>query len=361
MISSVACGRFELAIFAAKYARERIFVLKAGLIIGLITTVFLQVLVVVFQNQLNQQTDSHLITVLTLTPIAGLFLSYFTLFTNFCSREGAFSEVAYAKVFRSSLTVSAQFLSIYLPHLGLVIGEAVGRFLSLFPLMIAKSSLLLKKRFSYNNLRYVLKRHSKFLKVSTPSAIVNVLVLQSPVLMLGSLYGLDVAGFYFLAQRLVAAPMALIGTSVGQVMSSEISRYWLTDKERCLYFYLKGTKKLMLLSLPPIALLAIISPFLFPFFLGYEWKITGYFVSALSLMFLGQFVVTPFINIISIAQRQELGFYWDFGRLILVLFSIFVPFYSEQSALAAVSCYSITMAISYLILHNMLLNIVGTK
>ena len=77
--------------------------------------------------------------------------------------------------------------------------------------------------------------------LSSGSALLNTLGLQAPILMLIALYGTQVGGFLYLAQRVAALPITLLARSVGQVYFAEAARLTREDPPQLRSLFLRTT------------------------------------------------------------------------------------------------------------------------
>ncbi len=95
-----------------------------------------------------------------------------------------------------------------------------------------------------------------------------------PQVLLAALYGLGPAGQFALATRIVAAPVRILGDSVGQVFYARIGLLHRDGRDICEPI-VRSTLLMAALGAAPFAALAAIAPWGFPIVFGSEWRQGG--------------------------------------------------------------------------------------
>src|SRR5690606_34403638 len=108
----------------------------------------------------------------------------------------------------------------------------------------------------------------RFPLLSSAANVLNSVGLYLPNIMLAAFYGAEVAGWYTLGQRILGAPMTLIGTSVTQVYLSEISRYMNEDRTKLYAIFIKTVRNVSLFGFVVVVLLVLFAPPMFSLFFG---------------------------------------------------------------------------------------------
>lgn len=208
------------------------------------------------------------------------------------------------------------------------------------------------------------RRYRKFPLYMSWGSLVNAASLQLPALVLGVLYGANVAGWFALGQRMIALPMTLIGTSVGQVYFGAASQLWHDNPEGLNRLFTKTAGNLFLIGGIPLLLVGISGPWLFEFVMGGEWRTSGEFVQLLVPMFLSQFVVSTLSQTILVLERPDIQSYWDIIRLLVVMSLFLAAFILGFTPQTTIGLYSLSMCMMYIILfllNKMLLKRIRDK
>jgi O-antigen/teichoic acid export membrane protein len=69
------------------------------------------------------------------------------------------------------------------------------------------------------------------------------------MIFLPKLYGIDISGYFFLANKLIVIPSSLIGISISQVFFQQMSLKK-NKGSKCWPFFIKTVKKLIYIGLP---------------------------------------------------------------------------------------------------------------
>jgi len=167
-----------------------------------------------------------------------------------------------------------------------------------------------------------------------PANVASQLVSNAPPILLGSLFGAEVAGQYGMAYRLIFAPIAIVSLSLGHVFTSEVCSGAKTRAVKAL------ASKIFLVSLglvcAPILLAGALAPSFAAPLLGAKWAATGQIAFALSVLASAQALATPFVEITSIYRFQMLRFKVELQTGALVFAAIFIGANMQMSALATI-------------------------
>src|SRR5699024_11076357 len=106
-------------------------------------------------------------------------------------------------------------------HVGLSAGRVLGLLTSCLPLV--RSSFVYWRAPGWTRATTLFRDYWQYPLLFTPSALLNVLGAQMPLLLVASAYASDVVGQLGMAQRIALIPTALIGAAVSQVFASEMA------------------------------------------------------------------------------------------------------------------------------------------
>jgi O-antigen/teichoic acid export membrane protein len=163
-------------------------------------------------------------------------------------------------------------------------------------------------------------------------------------------YSARIAGFIFLAERVVARPLSMIGTSILQVFVGEAGRMVTADPAKLRARFYQVTNRQFWLSLGWIAFANVAGAALFPTVFGSDWGEAVVYLQAMSLGYLAQAIVLPVFHTLQILEKQTIAAAWQLGRLVLVVITFALAITFDLSAATTIFCYSATQAISCTIL-----------
>jgi O-antigen/teichoic acid export membrane protein len=163
---------------------------------------------------------------------------------------------------------------------------------------------------SRRRLAVVARRYKDFPLYATPQNVLNAISQGVPVLMLAQSFGSAPAGFYALAIRLMQAPMNLVLDPLRQVLFQKATEIHHTGGDlRKLHF--RATMLLFAVGLIPAAILFLLCPTLFGWFLGEQWRPAGLYGRWLTVWLFITFCNPPSGLIARILRQQRNLLFFD--------------------------------------------------
>lgn len=296
--------------------------------------------------------DTGSSTYILFLPLATLGSGWFQVLSFAAVRRGRFHRTARGRV--------AQGVSMVVVQLGLgvvgvgEIGLVAGLTISWLVAVLAFTASATAR--AWRSLRAVprremasaARRYRSFALYGTWSGLFNRLALEAPPLFLAALYGAPAAGFFIVAERVIAAPSDLIGNSVLQVYFNEAARLRREDPAQLPRLLRRTLAKMTLIALPPTIAVAALGPWLFSFVLGAEWWTAGVYARLLSVALAAAVAVTPIVATFFVAERQDLLFWRDLVRFGAVCAGFAISRVVGLDDVGAVAVYSIVLAISFI-------------
>ena len=241
-------------------------------------------------------------------------------------RQRQFDRITQSKVGQGFAIASSQLLMGWLGAgaagliVGNVLGRAVGALILFFGLLKTGGEYF--RSISLERVKQAAWRYRRFPLISSWSGLLNQGGLQLPTLLFASFFGVEVAGWYGLAQRMAGVPITLVAYSVSQVYFGEASRLRNEDPTAMRSLFLRVASRLLLFVGAPMLLLGLTAPWVFGFVFGEQWRLSGWYIVLLLPMFLGQIVVRPLSQSLNILERQDIQLYWDIARLLTIVLVI---------------------------------------
>src|SRR5262249_39752483 len=149
--------------------------------------------------------------------------------------------------------------------------------------------------------------------------LLNSISVSLAPLMLSTLYGPTVVGWFALAQRVVARPLQVVENSVSQVYIRHAAQLRAERPTELLWFHLKVTAGMFALALPYAGVLVITGPWLFSAIFGDIWHSAGVYTRILAVGILFEIALSPTSHVLSVLRRQDLFLMTEIVRF-LVLF-----------------------------------------
>lgn len=191
------------------------------------------------------------------------------------------------------------------------------------------------------------REHRMFPFFVMPAIVASALVSNAPPILLGSIYGADIAGHCGMAYRLASAPIAIVSLSLGHIFTSEI----------CSGAGARAVKGLatkivfanVLLVCLPILVFGALAPSFAGMLLGEKWAATGQIAFAFSILAAAQALAAPFVEITSVYRFQRLRFLVELRTFALVFAAILIGAYLGMNALSSIWMMSVAGAAGMLI------------
>lgn len=227
-------------------------------------------------------------------PLACMLYAGSQLSVYVCLKADRLTWLAGLKVAQSTVTGSAQCaLAPVSQGVGLALGQVAGLFVVALPAIAnLREALAGIGRRAWLRVLASARRFSRYPKFICPNELLDALANQTPLLTIGSVFSLEVLGAYGFAQRILAAPSALVGQAVGQVFLQQIGR---RDMDH------PAIKRLMTrvwlamgaLGVLPFAALFVFGGPLFELVFGAQWRSAGEIAAASAPLLFLRFVSSP--------------------------------------------------------------------
>jgi O-antigen/teichoic acid export membrane protein len=269
----------------------------------------------------------------------------------YATSHKAFGKAAQAKIWGAGTIAFTQVLLLWAGagEAGLLAGQLVGLFVGL-----AAAAILLRPprphitpRFDAQARAYLV-RHQKFWRFSLPSNLLNGLVSQMPLFLIGMRHGALAAGLYALTQRVLAAPVSLLAASVLEVFKRE-SVHEFETLGNCRHAYRYTFKALSLLGLGPALVLLFLSPELFAWVFGPSWRPAGELAQILAPLCFLNFIASPLSYVFFVTGRQKVDLMWQVALFLMTLCAFLAPGTLRENVL----WYTIGYSALYLVYLHM--------
>lgn len=291
--------------------------------------------------------------VLLLVPITSTLFGFSAVLSQLAIRQQRYHRYAVRKLIQAIAIVTGQVALGYLlvGPIGLILGYAIGQ-LCVFISLTINSGLTSPRALglSYGGMKKVAGEYRRFPLVLAPSGLLNTLGLQAPILLVAGLYGAHVAGWFGLTQKVLAAPVALLGTSIAQVYLGELASHSREQDPR-----LKSLFRKVSLALGSIAVVLAIgilvtAPVVFDIAFGDEWRDSGVYAQLLAAGIAGQLLAAPISQTLIVLGRTTWQLGWDTLRLVATASAVLVPSALGWSATEMVATLGVALAASYILL-----------
>ena len=359
LISSVGSLRYDMAIVSAKSHQEasQLFVLSSYccLVTSLIGGVLL--IPLRFWNVLGYGNTAWWI--IPLVIICTFATSYYGLMRICLVRQRDYSAIGQVVILQNIGRAIGQVLLGVLGTggFGLIVAELVCRFSG-----ISRSFQRLRKGVLSGTLDWMPDRglavkYRTFPIVSGPSTIVNALATNLQVPVVAGLYGVDLAGQFMLVQRVFAAPMALVGGSLADVVHGRLGELAMSDPRKIRPFLFKLGCVILGVGIVPAIIACIWGPLFFSLAFGKQWLLAGEMSQWIIFWSLANIVVSPISRAVFVCGGQRSKMIYDGIVLLGVVIIPRVVCNAGLEGIHAIAWLSVFMCLSYCLYFVIILRI----
>lgn len=210
--------------------------------------------------------------------------------TNVWSKQGRYVELASLKLAQSMIAaVVAVFLGLVGISSGLLWAQVISMIAIGIVLLVVVRKVRPLKFKRIVTVAYIYRDTPKYL---FPTALLDVVTLQMPVILIAAWYGGELAGQFGMAWRLMTLPVSFAGIAVGQVFFQRFSSIW-PRAEDAKTLLLNTWKALIAIGIAPTLLIMCFGPQIFSWLLGAAWSRAGEVAAVMSPMIFCMFVSSP--------------------------------------------------------------------
>ena len=317
LLSPISSFRLEAAICIPKNNKLAANIVASSIGILLIYTVAISSILILFADKLFKQLNVlELIDYIWLIPISVFLSGIYRIFNYWAIRKKQDVKIGKTRILRAASLMLTQIVLNSLNALGLIIGHIVGQ-------SVGFVSLAKGFKLSDINLKLIIEGYKKYYKQSFISSIglyMNVITQQLPLLLIGVIFGLESAAYYFFVNKLIKSPMTMFGRTINDLILRE-------DVEKSSTFsklIFKSYEKISLFVMPVCLFIFIHGPLLFEFILDEDWKTSGIMASYLMPMMYMQIITQPFSNTFYMLKKSLILTIWQMILLCTICLSLYM-------------------------------------
>ena len=260
-----------------------------------------------------------------LLVIGIFFYSAQQFLTNLFSAQEKYQRIGYVRILNSSIFLlilifqyinKSNNLHIIEAHILSYVGSSL-LCLILLDIQLYKSKLKNIKKYLYDNKNYF--------TLDTLSSMLNTFARQIPSIILPAIVGKEIAGYYFFCQRIISAPINLIGNSVGNIFrKTSINEYKNFGNFKKVYLF--TLKRLILISISILIISQIITIDFFITVFDEKWGGAYRFFYIILILYLFKLVISPLTFSFYVTNKLH---YNLVGQILFFIFLI-SPIYITQ-------------------------------
>jgi O-antigen/teichoic acid export membrane protein len=223
---------------------------------------------------------------------------------------------------------------------GLIGADVAGRFIAagLIVVGLIPMGWSAFSRFSIREIWSAAVKFRRFPLYSMTGGLISAAMGSVVPVFIAATFGAAVMGQYALVERVILAPAAIVGASVAQSFTVQLSSLVVAGEDALPTFW-KVVAIMGAIGLAPGILLFFFSPWAFTLVFGSQWALAGDMASVVAILFVTTFAVMPVNMTLLLIQKQRQQLTWEISRFLLVFVIWFVMAKMAVAPLAALKIH----------------------
>lgn len=280
-------------------------------------------------------------------PLGVALSSFYTVLLQYATRNQRYEVLRAARVLYGFVTLVAQgvLFFFYESAVGLILGEALGRFVGVLVLarVVVVDWRLGTARVTIRSIFVAVRRHARFPRYLVAMDFLSTISRHAPVTLFAVIFGAAVAGVYGQAQRLCGAPLTLLAQAVGRVFVGRVSSAVRGKASDLRLTFREVSLRLVIMALVAVSGIAAVAAVI-PLLLSDEWQNIRPVLLLLLPSFFALFVVSPVAPSLTVLNRQRVQLVWEVARLCAVVGSILIGAHLALGFEVVLLTYSLVLA-----------------
>ena len=363
ILSSIATGRYEMAIMLPEKDEDAINVAALGIIISICLSLLMVFPAVFLNDTISEALNNKEIGFfLYFVPVVILLTGIFNVLNYLNTRKKLYKDIAKANVFKSVGLVAVQLSVGFIKSgaTGLISGQIASHFISSYRLAVNTAKNYDLTNINKSKIKAVGKRYINFPKYSMWAILANSLAQNVTNILISIYYSVATLGFYSLAQKLLGMPSTLIGRSIGQVYFQQA----VIEKQKtgkAVDTFNSTSKKLFIFSFVVFVPLYFVLPLAFEIAFGTDWRVAGEYAQ-IALPFVAmQFIAATLSNTNSVFEKQKISLIWQIGLSSISIGLILIAQVYSLDFTTFIQLFSICLFLYYAILYLIVWNVARGK
>ena len=335
--ASVVHGRYHMAIPASRDEGEAVALLVLAALLSALVSPVAVLLVAFLIGQNAGVIDGWLFV--SVAVVFTLVTALIDVFTYWRSHRQRFGVSAQNTVARAGITAGTQIVLSPVSSIGLVGGAMAGALAALAlsirdVVRFDRRSLIWP---SWKQLLGVARHYSGYPIFGVPQGLIAAVSWNVLPLLLLHFSGVDSAGQYWLAYRLLIAPVALLNGSYRQVTLPIMGR---GDRRSVTRMVRRNSLNLLLLAATVTTPIYFFGETLFAVLLGEEWRLAGAMAAWLGVGVTADIAKIPAMCMLQSKAWHRSILIWE-TTIAVVRYGVMLPFLGHGDVLTAVAIFSL--------------------
>jgi O-antigen/teichoic acid export membrane protein len=326
ILTILSCLRYELAIILPRADKEAAALFFLSVLLNIIFNLILLLIIAIGKTRILSYLNlsEKYSTYLFFVPLGNFFYSFYNSINYWLIRKKRFFSISLNKFVRRGFEGAVQVsFKIAKVSNGLILGDLTGHIANICSGIYQgiRAGLSLKY-FSLSKIKFVLKKYSEYPKYNIVPAFMSACSYLLPAIMINKFFSAENTGYFDLSKLLLSIPLALIASSISNVLLQRISE---KDKSNLsirndlvaiLFFVLA-------IIILEIGIILFWAEDMFRIFFGDKWIYSGTISKVLVWAFAFNFLVSSFSSIFISLRKIKLLSVWQLFYFLSILSLLF--------------------------------------
>lgn len=318
----ISSFRYELAIILPRNDKEAVAIFFLTLVVNLIFNILLLVIIILGNAKILSflNLSETFAVYLYLVPLGTFLFSTYQSINYWLIRKKKFFAISLNKFMRRGFEGSSQvvFKFLKIPQ-GLIFGDLIGQIANLLSGIYQGAKCGLSFRlYSWGKIKYVMRKYSDYPKFNIVPGFMSACSYLLPAIMINKFYSAENTGYFDLSKLLLSIPLALIATSISNVLLQRVS-----EKNKLQQSIRKDLVSIFIVvALGVIFEIAVImfwAEDIFKILFGNKWEFSGTISKILVWAFAFNFIVSSFSSIFISLNKIKLLSAWQLIYFLSIL------------------------------------------
>ena len=361
MIVILCSLRYDDTIVLPKSDKESINLVGLSLFISFCFNLLIFILVIILGGKIKSFLNlpaNFPVKILYIIPAGAFLFSIYQSLNSWLIRKKKYISVSVNKLVRRSAEGSAQIAFAFIKSFnGLIYSDLIGQTAN------AATAAIQSRKYGLNfnllslaKLKYVLRKYSEFPKFNLLPAFMSSCSYLLPPIFIVKFFSPETAGFFDLSKLLLSIPMALIASSISNVLLQRISERFnrkesfMTEIRPVLYI-------VIIIAVVEVIAIVLFGENLFKIVFGSQWITSGKISRIMVWSFALNFIVSSFTSIFVSMRKIKTYSIWQliyFISILSLLFFKHLPFtdFLKIYVLIEVLCYLSVALVMFTIIYR---------
>lgn len=231
-------------------------------------------------------------------PVIAFLVAVVAIFIQWGNRFKMYKTIAASQISRAIFIPLVAVVTVsIIPDTGIALANIVGLVLVNVILIVGlRVGKIAPKKVKLSSL-------SDFYQYGVFSSIFQVMSKNLPVILIGAFWGIEYAGIYLLADKILAAPSLFVGESIYHVFNRMVVQEGNWDK--IWYKSKKLALSLLIIGFLPMLICVFWGEAIFTFLFGAKWGLAGQTATVLVLLYFLHFIIRPFFSYLILTRQMR--------------------------------------------------------